>query len=216
MHVGTCCRNTLPFYWTSNPVTVPSKAERPLLTPAGEEQTVKAANFFLEKFLEGLPAPQSYYSSPLSRCTTTANLTFASLDLPRERPFRPVIKEYLREGVSIHTCDRRSNRTYISSIFEPENPLTFEEGFAEFDGLWDGVLVESRSSQEWRSKVVLDDIFTADGNTWLSIASHSGEVRTLLSVLGHRTFRLSTGQIIPVLVRATYVDEEEPATATEP
>ncbi|KAK7967101.1 uncharacterized protein PG986_001378 [Apiospora aurea] len=49
-----------------------------------------------------------------------------------------------------------------------------------------------------RSKAVLDDIFNNDGKAWVSIISHSGEIRSLPSVLGHRPFGLSTGQAVPV------------------
>ncbi|KAK8003025.1 phosphoglycerate mutase [Apiospora arundinis] len=182
-----------------------------LLTQSGIDQTTKANRFWHSQLVnERMPAPESYYSSPLSRCTTTANLTFASLALPADRPFTPVIKEFLREGISIHTCDRRSNKTYIQSMFPS---YRFEESFTEHDELWNGTFAEAGAAQNARSKAVLDDIFSKDGNTWISITSHSGEIRSLLSVLGHRPFSLSTGQAIPVLVRArNHRKIEDPAT----
>ncbi len=53
-----------------------------------------------------------------------------------------------------------------------------------------------------RSKIVLDEVFTEDDSTFLSVTSHSGEIASILAALGHRSFGLSTGQIIPVLVKA--------------
>ncbi|KAK8034650.1 Phosphoglycerate mutase [Apiospora rasikravindrae] len=202
-------------YWSelgSNGTSVWADA---LLTQSGIDQATKANRFWRSQLInEGMPAPESYYSSPLSRCTTTANLTFAGLDLPADRPFVPVIKELLREGISIHTCDRRSNKTYIQNMFPG---YQFEEGFTEHDELWNGTFAEPGAAQDARSKAVLDDIFSNDGKTWVSITSHSGEIRSLLSMLGHRPFSLSTGQAIPVLVQAhnnRNVEDPTPATGS--
>lgn len=52
-----------------------------------------------------MPYFESYYSSPLQRCTTTANITFSDIDLPPGHEFVPTVKEYFREGISVHTCD---------------------------------------------------------------------------------------------------------------
>ena len=72
----------------------------------------------------------------MRRCLYTANITFGGLELPVARPFTPTIKEFLREGISIHTCDSRSNRTHISSLFPT---WEFEPGFPEQDLYWNGV-----------------------------------------------------------------------------
>jgi broad specificity phosphatase PhoE len=163
-------------------------------------QAVKANHFWASELQnEKMPAPQSYYSSPLTRCLLTANITFGNLSLPRDRPFVPTIKEFFRESISIHTCDRRANKTYIHNLMPKWN---FEPDFAEFDPLWNGVTGEEDSSEAARSKIALDEVFTEDDNTWISVTSHSGEITSILSVLGHRAFSLSTGQIIPVLVKA--------------
>ncbi|KAH8900989.1 phosphoglycerate mutase-like protein [Thozetella sp. PMI_491] len=170
------------------------------LTANGVAQANKANRFWEAQLAtQKMPAPESYYTSPLTRCLLTANITFGNLSLPAARPFVPTVKEFLREGISIHTCDRRSNATYIRNLF-PSWPL--EPSFSETDPLWSGVLGESSSSQAARSKIVLDELFIEDDKTFLSITSHSGEIASILGVLGHRSFSLSTGQIIPVLVRA--------------
>jgi broad specificity phosphatase PhoE len=137
----------------------------------------------------------------LTRCLKTANLTFSDLALPEQYPFVPTIKELLREGISTHTCDRRSNRTHIENLFPS---FEFELKFPEDDPFWSGVVAETSAAQDSRSKRVLDDLFAHDANTWLSITSHSGEIRSLLRVLGHREFSLGTGAVIPVLVEAKW------------
>ena len=173
------------------------------------------ANIFWahELSVQKIPAPQSYYTSPLYRCLQTANITFSGLNLPATQPFIPTIKHGLRESISIHTCDRRSNKTFIHDAFL-EWP--FEPGFPEYDELWNGVTAETSSSQNVRSKTLLDDIFSRDASTWISFTSHSGEIGSILTVLGHQPFSLNTGAVIPVLVKAEMMQEPSPTTSAQP
>ena len=63
------------------------------LTELGRQQA-QAANTTWKKALEaGLPAPQSYYVSPLDRCLETCKITFHDLALPSDRPFEPMVRE---------------------------------------------------------------------------------------------------------------------------
>ncbi|KAI5866129.1 phosphoglycerate mutase-like protein [Durotheca rogersii] len=183
-----------------------------LLTEAGFAQCTKANNFWKNALaVEKIPAPQAYYSSPLIRSATTANLTFNGLDLPADRPFVPIVKEFLREGISMRTCDLRSNKTYIQSLLPA---FTFEEGFTENDELWRGYEGETSEAQRKRTKIFLDDVFSNDDSTWVSITSHSGQIRENLRILNHIEFRLSTGQAIPALIKAVNNRRVEPVTTT--
>ncbi|KAF2027018.1 phosphoglycerate mutase-like protein [Setomelanomma holmii] len=184
------------------------------LTATGVQQAQRVNRFWAHLIKdEKITPPETYYTSPLCRCLDTARLTFTGLDLPRRSPFVPVIKELLREGISAHTCDRRSTRSYIQANFPS---YRFEKGFPENDPHWTELRAEPQKDQDNRSKVVLDDIFTNDGSTIISITSHSGEIASLLRVLGHRVFSLSTGAAIPVLVKATALNGDGPATTTLP
>ncbi|KAJ4358477.1 putative phosphoglycerate mutase pmu1 [Didymosphaeria variabile] len=184
------------------------------LTPKGVSQA-QDVNRFWKKLLttEKIAAPQTYYTSPLFRCLDTARLTFSGLPLPRKSPFVPTIKEYFREGISAHTCDRRSNKTYIHANFPT---YKFERGFAEHDPYWTELHAEPSADQDIRSKKVLDDVFSNDKSTYISVTAHSGEIASLLRVLGHRVFGLSTGASIPVLVKATTIKGSGPSTTTVP
>jgi len=66
----------------------------PHLTAIGIAQAQDAGLFF-EQAIEyyKIPLPQSYYVSPLTRCLSTAMLTFSRLELPQWRPFHATIKE---------------------------------------------------------------------------------------------------------------------------
>lgn len=202
------------------------------LTDAGVKQANRV-NAFWSHLLkdEKISAPESYYTSPLYRCLDTARLTFEGLPLHGHTKFKPVITELLREGISAHTCDRRSSKSYIKQNFPK---FKFEKGFAEEDPYWMALKAEPSADQDIRSKTVLDDIFENDAATYISITSHSGEIASLLrgksihrqiyseqmltmdAVLGHRSFSLSTGAAIPVLVKATTVNGDAPATTTVP
>lgn len=160
-----------------------------------------------------IPAPQSYYASPLDRCCHTAKLTFDGLDLPKDRPFKPVIKEMMREVLGVHTCDRRSNRAVIAHRY-PDFP--FEEGFAEEDLVWLANLRESDSQLDYRIKGFLDDIFAHDSNAFISLTSHSGAIAGFLRVLGHEPFRLPTGGVVPVLVKGEKIHGTPPPVKIEP
>lgn len=139
---------------------------------------MKANNFWRKQILEQtIPTPEKYYTSPLTRCLATANITFSGLDLPGSHPFIPEIKELFREVIGVHTCDRRSSKTYIHNHFPN---YTFEEAFKEDDPLWDAFVRETSSAQDARSKVVLDDVFSSEESTYISISSHSGEIGSIL------------------------------------
>jgi broad specificity phosphatase PhoE len=148
------------------------------LTEAGIDQALKANAFWASQIsIQRIPTPESYYSSPLTRCLDTANLTFSNLPLPDSQPFIPTIKELFREVIGVHTCDRRSSKSFIEERY-PEWKL--EEGFKEEDPLWSASERESDEAMDVRSKRVLDDVFESDGNTWISISSHSGEIGSIL------------------------------------
>ncbi|KAF4626683.1 hypothetical protein G7Y89_g11475 [Cudoniella acicularis] len=184
------------------------------LTPNGIAQAQIAAAFWASRItLQKIPLPQSYYTSPLSRCLATANITFSTLPLPRSQPFIPTVKELFREGISGHTCDRRSNKTYIHNSFPS---YKIEPGFSEQDLLWRAGVGEVNTDEDIRSKTVLDEVFGSDDNTWISVTSHSGEIASILRVLGHQAFGLNTGAVIPVLVKAVTIAGTPVATATLP
>jgi hypothetical protein len=113
--------------------------------------------------------------------------------LPHYQRFIPTVKEYFREGISGHTCDRRSSKTYIHNTFPTYN---IEKGFSEQDLLWKADFAEQPVDQDIRSKSVLDDVFGSDGNTWLSITSHSGEIASLLRGKLNPAFMLAKQLII--------------------
>ena len=183
------------------------------LSPLGVIQALAVNTFWKSEIAnQRIPPPQSYYTSPLTRCLQTANYTFSGLDLPAKRPFVPTVKELFREGISGHTCDRRNTSTYIHDLFPS---YKIEKGFAEADPLWEALHGETQVDQNYRSKIVLDEVFESDDATYISITSHSGEIASILQVLGHQAFSLNTGAVIPVLVKAEVDKGPAPSTALQ-
>ncbi|KAK6538390.1 hypothetical protein TWF694_011269 [Orbilia ellipsospora] len=188
--------------------------EDPSLTPFGESQAMKAHNYWQQLIeTQKITPPDAYYVSPLARCLETANITYAGLPLKSRHPFIPTVKEGFREGISIHTCDRRSSKSWIAANY-PD--FIIEPSFSETDQLWNGITAETSSAQAYRSKLVLSDVFDNDQSTIISITTHSGEAASLLGVLGHIPFSLVTGAIIPTLIKITTVREKPTPTTTQP
>ncbi|RLL98289.1 hypothetical protein CFD26_107376 [Aspergillus turcosus] len=173
------------------------------LTPAGIAQAQTAHDFWASLIRsEEMHTPDAYFVSPLTRALRTADITFGNLALPRSAArFKPLVMESLREGISLHTCDHRRSRAYIASLFPR---WEIERGFSEEDELWNGVTAETPAAQDVRSKGALDEMFerTDSRDLFVSVTAHSGEIASLLRVLGHRVFSLRTGAVIPVLVKA--------------
>ncbi|KAF1987448.1 phosphoglycerate mutase family protein [Aulographum hederae CBS 113979] len=184
------------------------------ITPLGVTQAEVAHNFWVNSLKNaGIPAPQSYYTSPLSRCLETAKLTFSGLELPHKQPFIPIVKELLREALGVHTCDCRSSKSYIHDTYPS---YLFEPGFAENDPLWLPNVRESNSQQVVRLTKLLDDVFTHDDRTWISFTSHSGSIGAILKAIGHRPFSLRTGAVTPVFVKAEWMKGNKPTSSIEP
>jgi broad specificity phosphatase PhoE len=148
------------------------------LTEQGVQQALNVQKFWKHLIEdEKITTPQTYYSSPMYRCLDTARLNFEGLELPCNKPFKPVVKEFLREHMAVHTCNRRRTKSFYQSKFPG---FEFEKGFTEEDQLWEALHVEPRENQDARSKAVLDDIISNDKSTYISLTSHSGQISSLL------------------------------------
>ena len=118
----------------------------------------------------------------------------------------PLVVEDLRETIGVHTCDRRRTRSYIRERY-PGYPI--EDGFAEKDELWTADYRETPEEQNVRIRRFLDQyVFGDEGDdaVVVGVTAHSGTIKSVLEVIGHRKFNVGTGGIIPVLVKAVVED----------
>ena len=182
------------------------------LTNLGKGQAQEAHDFWEQMIQEqSIKLPESFYVSPLDRAIETANITFTSVVEPRS--YKSTVKEMLREGNGVHTCDRRSSRSTIQKRW-PDYRI--EQGFSEEDKLWKPDRRESHSALTERLNELLDDVFDHDSNTWISMTAHSGTIMATLNAVGHRKFPLQTGGVIPVLVKAERKQGPRPKADVDP
>jgi broad specificity phosphatase PhoE len=165
------------------------------LTSLGRTQAQEVHHLWSTQIPLGIPLPETYYVSPLTRALETADLTFANLDFPHgKKTYTPYIKELLREALGIHTCDRRSSASHIHTTFPS---AVFEPGFSEADELWQKDYREPASARDYRLAMFLDDVFATDKGVFLSMTSHSGAIGSLLRVMGHRVWVLPLFLVLP-------------------
>ncbi|KAK3291873.1 histidine phosphatase superfamily [Chaetomium fimeti] len=185
------------------------------LTATGIAQARAMATFWADAAVTArLPLARSHYCSPHARCLETCELAFATLALPPGAgevpvpPFRPVVKEMIRERLGVHTCDRRRTRSWIRE----SHPLfVVEEGLTEEDELWRADVRETLEEHAVRMRAFLDELFAGagggDGEQIVSVTAHSGSIRALYEVLGHPGRKVAPGTIVPVLIKGEVVDD---------
>ena len=172
----------------------------PPLTPAGVAQVEQARDFFLNAIPQGVPVPDAWFVSPLERCLSTAQLTWLPL-LQKGvlKEWKPMVKEGIREILGVHTCDRRS---VLSSKPSKYPEMEFEAGMSEEDELWKPDYRETFDELDVRAQTFMDEVWDRkEGEQVVSVTSHSCWIRSALRVLGHREFKLRTGEVLPILVK---------------
>lgn len=172
----------------------------PDLTDVGKDQALMAHNSWKAELAFGLPLPEKFYCSPMTRALRTHTIIFNGI--VGETP-KTVILENCREEYGDHTCDKRKSRSLIQSAF-PDVKL--EDTFTEEDQLW----TPEREPEEHvisRAKNVLDRIFTIDTEQFISITAHGGIINAFLRVIGRQHYGLLTGGLLPVVIKSTVYAE---------
>lgn len=148
---------------------------------------------------DGVCAPTSFYTSPLTRCLQTTQVTWESVPLPPSTNKQPKVKEALRELFGIHTCDRRSSAAQIRARF-PAAIVGSE--ISDADELWTPDRRETleEHAELWRG--FLRRLFEEDGAEFVSLTTHSGAVRALYLAIGHPDVWVANGATVAVMVRA--------------
>lgn len=143
-----------------------------------------------------MPLPEKFYSSPLRRAASTLQITWLDSGLTTARP---VIKEDLRESIGLHTCDLRRDKSALASDYPG---MDFEVPFSEHDQLWDATYQESNGQQPLRLRRFMNQVFATDSSSVVSITCHSGVINSFFRAIGHQPGSVSTGGIVPVLIKA--------------
>lgn len=114
-------------------------------------------------------------------------------------PLRFTISESLREVSGKHTCDRRRNRSIITSEWPDAIIL---EPMAEEDQLWRPDRRETLGEAQVRIENFLAQLFELNPKAdYVALTMHSGAIRALHAALGHPDVWVAAGAIVPVLVK---------------
>lgn len=184
-------------------------APDPKLTPLGEDQAKENHELWKKEILLGAPIPSKFYVSPMQRSMNTSYITWKGI-----RPDDIVckVKESLRETVGINLCDKRSPKSTIDERF---SKFGFDAGEISEDDQMYGIVNESLSDHSVRVNGFLQGLFEEDcvdgkiskdsakKNTFISTTSHAGTIRSFITVLHHRHFTISTGGMIPIVIKGT-------------
>lgn len=174
------------------------------LTPAGENQADKLSTFWttlLDK--AGAPLPQSLYCSPLARCLQTSKHVFQPVMQAHGLPYRPTVKEDLREHFTMHTCDMRRPRSWIAENW-PEYAI--EEGFTEEDVLGKLGRWETYAEHVARKTRALRDVFEGDESMVVCWTVHSMAIQAIFMALGEKEFLMKEATSLAVLVKGVRED----------
>lgn len=188
-------------------------APDPMLTDLGINQAKENHQLWKQQVAKGAPIPSKFFVSPLQRSSHTLVHTWTGI---KPESSRPVVTEGIRETCGLNLCDKRSTKSVINQRFG-DHGFTFEDGFTEEDQLFDHDNREPLHRHAIRTNQFLQRLFDSDFDKALnkvdrdlalkhqviSTTSHAGTIRTFIMVLGHRHFTISTGGMIPVVVKAT-------------
>ncbi|EMG50132.1 hypothetical protein SBY92_003734 [Candida maltosa Xu316] len=181
----------------------------PELTKLGEDQARdnnkawKCELINNDKRYWKLILPTRFFVSPFSRSIDTLILTWR--DIVDLKVVRPIVQESWRELIGVVTCNQRSTKSVIAKKYEPLG-FEFENGFEEDDVLWTTERRESIAEQAIRQNDGFQEIFNDYPNDEIiSITSHKISIGGQLLVLGHRSFAIGTGGMIPVFVKGVKV-----------
>ncbi|GEQ68624.1 hypothetical protein JCM33374_g2292 [Metschnikowia sp. JCM 33374] len=185
----------------------------PMLTDLGIAQAKENNQAWTSEVREhGAPIPSKFYASPLQRSCWTSVYTWEGL---RPSDKHPLIIEKMRETIGQNLCDKRSTKTVIEERFSRYGFET-EAGFAEEDPLHNprreaaeelalrvNSVCQQLFDEDWDNAAGKVDKTKAAENSIISTTTHAGTIRSFIVVFGHRRFTLSTGGMIPVVVKAT-------------
>ncbi|EGW30933.1 uncharacterized protein SPAPADRAFT_56876 [Spathaspora passalidarum NRRL Y-27907] len=184
-------------------------APDPQLTETGIKQAQENNQLWKQEIRLGAPIPSKFFVSPMQRSSNTCVITWDDIK-PKEQ--RPVVKEKLRETCGKNLCDKRSSKSVIDERFgkygfdtheivEEDIYYTEDRETMVHHSFRVNQFLQELFEQDWENGSV--DKTKAIENTFISTTSHAGTIRCFITVLKHRNFTISTGGMIPIVIKAT-------------
>lgn len=175
------------------------------LTDLGVQQAKQLGRFWFSAVAhDGVPLPRTIYTSPLARCLQTTEYVFSPLADEHQKPFRPIIKENLRERRTLHTCDLRRGRSWIQTNYPG---YVLENSVAEEDPFSGQTRPETAREHRARKQRVLEEIFSSDENQVVALTVHSYAIAAILEVCGGDRVRVKEGTCLALLVRGERMEQ---------
>ncbi|KAG2736952.1 hypothetical protein G9P44_001042 [Scheffersomyces stipitis] len=182
------------------------------LTDLGIAQAKENKEAWKREIEKGAPIPSKFYVSPLQRSSRTLVHTWDDI---KPRDIKPIVAESIRETLGVNLCDKRSTKTVIEERFG-EYGFVLPEDVTEEDTLFQSDYRETMLEQTVRVSKFLHSLFDEDlaahggvdrakshKHSFVSTTSHAGTIRCFIIALKHRHFTISTGGMIPIVVKAT-------------
>ena len=184
-----------------------------LLSDTGVKQVQDLGKLWIEIIDKlGVPLPEALYTSPLARTLQTTEYVFAPLTARHGQPFRPVVKEKLRERWTMHTCDCRRTRTWIQENWPR---YAIEAALAEEDPFPAMRRTETEEEHVARKQAVLEDIFSTDESAFVSLTVHRYAIEAILTACNAAVFKVREGVSLAMLVRGERLDDVSTSTARD-
>ena len=75
-----------------------------------------------------------------------------------------------------------------------------DPSFTFHDEIWNDMYEETLNLTAQRVRLQLNEVFSEDPSTFISITAHSGTINGFFKAVGHQSFNVQTGGFVPVLV----------------
>ncbi|KAG7395707.1 hypothetical protein PHYBOEH_003312 [Phytophthora boehmeriae] len=161
------------------------------LTALGIQQVTNASNRIDTEMKSGLKVEQVVVS-PLERTLHTLMIAYRHHDeIPKHS------MEWPRETIGICTCDLRGT---ISSKAVQYPSIDFDDFWSDADPWWTPTERESELHIDDRARIFLNRVFYGYDSTYVGVVTHGGLTNAVMRVIGHRTYSVSTAEMIPFLV----------------
>ncbi|KAJ9128176.1 hypothetical protein QFC24_000468 [Naganishia onofrii] len=151
------------------------------LTPLGEKQALTVQEGWKRNLALGAPMPEVWFCSPLTRTAETMRLSFGDILEGKT----PIFVEAFREIFVLTIVGIPQFQSYLQERYPT---YEFEPGFAEEDPWWKPDERELETNRRERLRNAMFKLFDENDQTL---------------VLHHRPYSLETGEMIPVIVKAT-------------
>ncbi|KAI9745840.1 MAG: hypothetical protein M1818_000521 [Claussenomyces sp. TS43310] len=149
-----------------------------------------------------MPLPQSFYTSTSTQALQMLDLTYSDLPFRAGQIYEPKGSELLREKSQFEEAADYGEESLLSNAERRDEQ---SEGGLLGTKMWRFKVSEMDDERNRRMRLLLDEIFENDQNTFISVNGPSKLIAALLRIIGHQHFQPTVGNILPVLIKAESV-----------